>query len=301
MNLAVIGCGAMGRGIAEVAAMSGCDTVLVKATPGALDGTRHAIAESLLRGRKKGRFTEAELELAEARLTLTQDLAQVAECDLVIESIVESMEAKRALFQTVEPLVKPSCVLATNTSSLPLAQLASALKTPARFLGMHFFSPVQAMKLVEVGITARTYPHAVERATAFVERLGKTAILVSGSSGYVVNRLLVPYLLDGIATLEERLAPAATIDRAMKLGCGHPMGPLELSDAIGLDVVYAMAKSLFRELGDRRYSPPALLRRLVGSGHFGRKSGAGVYVYPPGAPPRENPDLWPDDAGHART
>ena len=291
-TIGVVGTGAMGRGIAEVAALRGLETVLVKATPGALDGARRYIAESLGRAVKKGKISAPALDETLGRLTLTSDLDAVSSCDVVIESIVEDLGRKQQLFADLEPRVSPAAVLATNTSSLPLAALADKLRAPQRFVGLHFFSPVPAMKLVEVATTARTYPAAVETAHELVRALDKTPVMVADTSGYIVNRLLVPYLLDGIAALEARVAPAESIDTAMKLGCGHPMGPLALADAIGLDVVYAMAKTMHRELADRRYSPPALLRRLVLNNHLGKKSKLGIYDYRTD-PPRENPELWP--------
>src|SRR5579863_6810332 len=259
-SIAIVGTGAMGRGIAAVSAAHGFETILVKATPGSLDGARRAIAESFGRAVKKGKMTGEALDHALARLTLTSDFDALSSCDLVIESVVEDLSKKTALFAELEPRLSNATVLASNTSSLPLAQLAERLRVPTRFVGMHFFSPVSAMKLVEIGATAKTYPQAVEAAQAFTRALDKTPVMVGDTSGYIVNRLLVPYLLDGIGALEARVAPATAIDTAMKLGCGHPMGPLALADAIGLDVVYAMAKTMHRELNDRRYSPPALLR-----------------------------------------
>jgi 3-hydroxybutyryl-CoA dehydrogenase len=291
-TIGIVGMGAMGRGIAEVAAAAGYETILIKATPGELDRGRRAIAESLGRAVKKGKLTSEQLDATLGRLTLTHDLDALAGARLVVESIVEDLAAKRALFGALEPRVSPVCVLASNTSSLPLAAVGDSLRAPMRFVGLHFFSPVPAMKLVEIGTTQRTYPAAVEEAQRFVETLGKTPVMVGDTSGYIVNRLLVPYLLDGIAALEQRVAPAASIDLAMKLGCGHPMGPLALADAIGLDIVYAMAKTMHRELNDRRYSPPALLRRLVLNGHLGKKTGAGIYDYST-EPACENRDLWP--------
>ncbi len=291
-SIGIVGTGAMGRGIAEVAASHGLDTVLVKATPGSLDGARRYVAESLGRAVKKGKLSDQALDETLERLTLTSDLDALAGCDVVIESIVEDMERKQRLFAELEPRLSPATVLATNTSSLPLATLADRLRAPQRFVGLHFFSPVPAMKLVEVATTARTYPAAVERAQELVRTLDKTPVMVADTSGYIVNRLLVPYLLDGISALESRVAPAASIDTAMKLGCGHPMGPLALADAIGLDIVYAMAKTMHRELNDRRYSPPALLRRLVLNNHLGKKTKLGIYDYTTD-PPRENPELWP--------
>jgi 3-hydroxybutyryl-CoA dehydrogenase len=244
---------------------------------------------------KKGKLSPEALDDTLSRLTLTHDRDALAGSSLVIESIVEDLGAKRALFAELEGRVSPACVLASNTSSLPLCALAESLRAPSRFVGLHFFSPVPAMKLVEIGTTHRTYPDAVESVQRFVERLGKTPVMVGDTSGYIVNRLLVPYLLDGIAALEQRVAPAASIDLAMKLGCGHPLGPLALADAIGLDIVYAMAKTMHRELNDRRYSPPALLRRLVSLGMLGKKSGFGIYDYSLD-PARENPDLWPAES-----
>jgi 3-hydroxybutyryl-CoA dehydrogenase len=294
-TVGIVGTGAMGRGIAEVCAQSGFVTILVKATPGPLDNARRAIAESLGRAVKKGKLTPEKLDATLARLTLTSDLDALSGCDLVIESIVEDLEAKRALFAELEARLSPATVLASNTSSLPLATLAAGLRAPNRFVGLHFFSPVPAMKLVEVAITTRTYPQAVEVAQQLVAALEKTPVMVGDSSGYIVNRLLVPYLLDGIAALESRVAPAEAIDTAMRLGCGHPMGPLALADAIGLDVVYAMAKTMHRELADRRYSPPALLRRLVLNQHLGKKTKLGLYDYSVD-PPRQSDALWPAEA-----
>ncbi len=290
--LGIVGTGAMGRGIAEVAATSGIATVLVKATPGSLDGARRYLAESLGRAVKKGKLTAEALDDALGRLTLTSDLDALANCDVVVESIVEDLDRKRSLFGEIEPRLTTSTVLASNTSSLPLSSLVTSLRVPQRFVGLHFFSPVPAMKLVEIAPTPRTYPAAVERVQELARALGKTPVMVSDTSGYIVNRLLVPYLLDGIGALEARVAPAEAIDTAMKLGCGHPMGPLALADAIGLDIVYAMAKTMHRELRDSRYSPPALLRRLVLNNHLGKKSKLGIYDYTTD-PPQENAELWP--------
>jgi 3-hydroxybutyryl-CoA dehydrogenase len=291
-SIGIVGTGAMGRGIAEVCAVHGLETVLVKATPGALDGARRYIAESLGRAVKKGKLTAEGLDGTLSRLTLTSDLDALSTCDVVVESIVEDLDRKRRLFTEVEPRVPTATVLASNTSSLPLGMIADSLRAPNRFVGLHFFSPVPAMKLVEVGSTSRTYPAAVERALELTRLLGKTPVMVGDTSGYIVNRLLVPYLLDGISALEARVAPAESIDTAMKLGCGHPMGPLQLADAIGLDIVYAMAKTMHKELNDRRYSPPALLRRLVLNHHLGKKTKLGIFDYTTD-PPRENPELWP--------
>jgi 3-hydroxybutyryl-CoA dehydrogenase len=293
-TIGIVGTGAMGRGIAEVGAACGLATVLVKITPGPLEKARGAIADSLGRAVQKGKMSEGERSEALYRLTLTSDLDALSSCDVVIESVIEDLDIKRSLFAALEPRVSPATVLASNTSSLKLADLAEALKQPNRFVGMHFFSPVPAMKLVEIAATSRTYPQAVETAQALASALGKTPVMVSDTAGYIVNRLLVPYLLDAISTLEARVASAESIDAAMRLGCGHPIGPLQLADAIGLDIVLAMAKTLHKELNDRRYSPPVLLRRLVLNNQLGKKTKLGIYDYSTD-PARENPSLWPGD------
>jgi 3-hydroxybutyryl-CoA dehydrogenase len=291
-TIGIVGTGGMGRGIAEVAALSGFDVILAKATPGDLGRARRQIAESLDRAVKKGKLTPEALDAALARLTMTQDLDALANCHVVIESIIEDFDVKRTLLTDLERRIAPSAVLASNTSSLPLGALADSLAAPGRFLGLHFFSPAPLMKLVEVASTSRTTAAAVDEAQRFVEKLGKTPVLVGDTAGYIVNRLLVPLLLDAIGALEAGVAPAASIDTAMKLGCAHPMGPLALADAIGLDIVFAMAKTLHKELNDRRYAAPALLRRLVLNGHLGKKTKLGIYDYSVD-PVRENPDLWP--------
>jgi 3-hydroxybutyryl-CoA dehydrogenase len=293
--IGIVGMGGMGRGIAEVAAHAGYPVILAKATPGDVEAARRAIAGSMDRQVKKQKLTAEAMDAAMARITFTADLDALRPARLVIESIVEELDTKRAMFANLETRVSPSAVLASNTSSLPLAAIAEALKAPSRFLGLHFFSPVPMMKLVEVSATQRTYPAAVEEAQRFVEALGKTPVVVADTSGYIVNRLLVPYLLDAMGALEAGIAPAASIDTAMKLGCGHPMGPLALADAIGLDIVLAMAKTMHKELNDRRYSPPALLRRLVLNGHLGKKTKLGIFDYSV-EPARENPQLWPSES-----
>jgi len=291
-TIGIVGAGGMGRGIAEAACVAGIDTVLVKATGGDAEAVAAEIGRSLDKAVGKGRLTVEKRDEALRHLRTSSSLSSLAPCRLVIESVVEDLPTKQGLLPQIEDRVSPACIIASNTSSLSLQTLSDSLRAPVRFLGLHFFSPVPAMKLVEIAATVRTYPNAVELAQAFVAGLGKTPVMVGDSSGYIVNRLLVPYLLDGISALEQRVAPAASIDLAMKLGCGHPVGPLALADAIGLDVVHAMAKSLHKELGDRRYSPPALLRRLVTRGWLGKKSGRGVYDYAT-SPPSENADLWP--------
>jgi 3-hydroxybutyryl-CoA dehydrogenase len=204
--------------------------------------------------------------------------AAVASCDLVIEAVVEDLATKRELFARLDRVVRADTILASNTSTLKIAELAPEGRAD-RSVGLHFFSPVPAMSLVEIAHLPTTAPEVVAACTAFVTALGKTAVPVLDSTGFVVNRLLVPMLVGAIAAYEQGLAQAEQIDTAMRLGCGHPMGPLALSDLIGLDVVYAMAKLLYKEFGDDRYRPPALLRRLVQAGHLGKKTGLGLYDY----------------------
>lgn len=284
-TIGIVGGGLMGTGIAEVAALAGFPVVVVKASGGDVAGLRDRIVKAMAGRVAKGKLAAEAAAAAEARLTFTTDLAALAGCDLVIESIIEDLDAKRALFARLEAIVGPTAVLASNTSTLKIADLAGG--RPDRTVGLHFFSPVPAMALVEIAHLPTTAPEVLAACEAFVAALGKTAVPVMDSTGFVVNRLLVPMLLGAIAAYEQRLAGAEQIDTAMRLGCGHPLGPLALSDLIGLDVVYAMAKLLYKEFGDDRYRPPALLRRLVQAGHLGKKSGLGLYDYAH-KPPRAN-------------
>lgn len=285
-HIGIVGSGLMGTGIAEVAALAGLPVTLVKLTPGDPAAVRERIRGSMAARVAKGKLAAEAAEQALALLTMASDVAAVATCDLVIEAIVEDLAAKRELFARLHGLLRPDAILASNTSTLKIADLAADLR-PLRTLGLHFFSPVPAMNLVEIAHLPDTDPDALAACEAFVARLGKTAVPVLDSTGFVVNRLLVPMLLGAIAAYEQGLASAEHIDTAMRLGCGHPMGPLALSDLIGLDVVYAMAKLLYKEFGDDRYRAPALLRRLVQAGQLGKKSGMGLYDYG-SKPPRAN-------------
>ncbi len=289
-KIAVVGCGMMGRGIVEVAATAGIDVVAVKATPGDLSGPKAAIEKSLARRVKKGKISQEQCDEIMGRIAFTSDLSDLSDAELVIESAVEDEDAKLALLEKIESHMHPEAVLGTNTSSLKLETLAASLERPERFLGLHFFSPVPAMALVELGSIEQTAEYAAGRATEFCEQIGKTAVPIKASPGYVVNRLLVPYLLHGIATLERGIASAEAIDDAMKLGCAHPMGPLALSDLIGLDVVRAMAETLRRELNDSRYDMPKTLLQLTDAGQLGRKTGAGIFDYS-GEAPVLNPSI----------
>ena len=279
-RVAVVGCGMMGRGIVEVAAAAGIRCTAIKVTPGSLEEPREKIRQSLDRRVKRGKMTAEQCAEAMERIELSADVAAVESADLVIESAVEEEAAKLELLKKIEAKMHPEAVLGTNTSSLRLDTLSKALKRPERFVGLHFFSPVPAMELVELGGTAKTAEFALARSEDLCKQIGKTAVRISASPGYVVNRLLVPYLLHGIETLESGIADAEGIDTAMRLGCGHPMGPLALSDLIGLDIVYAMAETMHRELGDEhRYRIPRTLKQLFEAKQLGRKSGVGIFDY----------------------
>jgi 3-hydroxybutyryl-CoA dehydrogenase len=289
-KIAVVGCGMMGRGIAEVLAAAGVEVTAIKATPGSLTEPRDKIRQSLDRRVKRGKMTAEQSEQVLGRIHFSSDLAAVADADVVIESAVEEEAAKLELLKKLEAKMSPQAVLGTNTSSLRLQTLASVLARPARFVGLHFFSPVPAMELVELGITEQTSDDTLQRAEALCVQIGKTAVRIKATPGYIVNRLLVPYLLHGIETLESGMASADGIDTAMRLGCGHPMGPLSLSDMIGLDIVYAMAQTMRRELDDPRYRIPRTLEQLFAAKQLGRKSGIGIFDYS-SEPPKLNPAI----------
>ncbi|KAB2897171.1 MAG: 3-hydroxybutyryl-CoA dehydrogenase [Kofleriaceae bacterium] len=297
-TVGVVGAGLMGTGIAEVCALAGLRTILIRATGGDPDAAVARVKKSIDGRVAKGKLDAAVAEAALAKLSATTDLARAAECDLVIESIVEDLATKRALFASLAPHLRPDAILASNTSTLKISDLAEG-PHDQRTIGLHFFSPVPAMSLVEVAHLPTTDADALAAAEAFVGKLGKTAVPVLDSTGFIVNRLLVPMLTGAIAAYEQGLAPAEHVDTAMRLGCGHPLGPLALADLIGLDVVYAMAKLLYKEFGDDRFRPPALLRRLVQNGHLGKKTGLGLYDYS-AKPPRANTAaLVVDDAAAA--
>jgi 3-hydroxybutyryl-CoA dehydrogenase len=291
-SIGIIGAGLMGTGIAEACALAGFPVTLVKATPSP-DGDTTAI-EKRIRGSLEGRVAKGKLDAATAtaalgRMTFSTDKRAVATCDLVIESIVEDLGEKRALFTELSDLMAPHAILASNTSTLKISDLAAGLRE-GRTIGLHFFSPVPLMSLVEIAHTTATDADVLPAAEALVIALGKTPVPVLDSTGFIVNRLLVPMLLNAIHAYGSGLASAESIDTAMKLGCSHPLGPLALADLIGLDIVYAMAKLLYREFGDDCYRPPALLRRLVQENQLGKKSGRGLYDYS-AKPPRANPEV----------
>ena len=292
-TVGVVGCGQMGLGIVEACASHGVAVKAIKATGGDLSKVQARIEKSLGRRLKKGKIDQAEHDAILGRIEVTGDVEAVADCDLVIESAIEDFPIKSKLLQDLESRMTNGAILASNTSSLPLLDLAKLMARPEQFLALHFFNPAQVMKLVELGVTETTAPGVIETAKTFCEKIGKTPVEVSASPGHVVNRLLVPYLLHSLATLEEGIAAPQAIDTAMLLGCNHPIGPLALADLIGLDVVMAMATTLHKELGDpHRYKVPSILRRLVNANQLGRKTGIGVYDYS-GEKPVVNPDLVP--------
>jgi 3-hydroxybutyryl-CoA dehydrogenase len=289
-KVGVVGAGLMGTGIAEVCAIAGLPTVLVRAT-----GGDPGEALGRIRGSIEARVAKGKLEPTLAlhamnNLSVTADMDALLDCNLIIESIVEDLAEKRALFARLAPRVADDTVFASNTSTLKIGDIAAGIRE-GRTIGLHFFSPVPAMSLVELAHVEGTDEGVVSGAEAFIARLGKTAVPVLDSTGFIVNRLLVPVLLNAINAYGQGLANAEQIDTAMRLGCGHPMGPLALSDLIGLDIVYAMAKLLYKDFGDACYRPPAILRRMVQDGALGKKTGLGFYDYG-SRPARPNQALW---------
>jgi 3-hydroxybutyryl-CoA dehydrogenase len=278
-RVGVLGAGQMGLGIAQAAARAGYDTTLTKATPGGLDAQRGRVEKQLAKDVERGKLSAADQGALLERLRWSTQLSDLADVDLVIESIVEELPVKCDHFCRLDEVVKGGAIFATNTSTLTVAELAAATKRPDRFIGLHFFNPVHAMKLVEVAPALRTAPETVDACVAFAKQLGKVPVVVTDSTGYIVNRLLVPYMVDAIACLERGLGSIADIDTAMQNGANHPMGPLALADFIGLDIVFHMASLLQEEYKEPRFTPPPLLRRMVLAGYLGRKSGTGFYDY----------------------
>jgi 3-hydroxybutyryl-CoA dehydrogenase len=278
-TLAVVGAGLMGSGIAESGARAGLDVVLYEPEHERLEHSKSMLDRSLERARASGTLQlEAATELR-ARITWTTDFDLLQQGDLVIEAVVEDALVKGDVFEQLDQSLPGDVLLASNTSSIPIAQLASRTDRRDRVLGLHFFSPVPVMKLVEVVVGIDTSEATLARAEAFVRTIGKTAIRTKDRSGFIVNMLLVPYLMAAVRMYEEGFASREAIDDGMRLGCGHPMGPLTLCDFIGLDVLYAVCDSLYEEFKRPEYAPPPLLKRMVVSGRHGRKSGGGFYDY----------------------
>jgi 3-hydroxybutyryl-CoA dehydrogenase len=278
-TVGVLGCGLMGAGIAQVAAAAGYKTIVREVNDSALQAGIGRIRKFLADGVAKGKVTEDAQNQTLGNLTGTTQAEDLKECDIVVEAIVENVDEKRAVYQAVEAAVRPETIIASNTSSLCITELAVATKRPDRFGGLHFFNPVPLMKLVEVIPALTTSEQTKQTLTAFATALGKEPIAAPDRPGFIVNRLLVPYLLDAIREYERGLGTIEDIDTGMKLGCGYPMGPFTLLDFVGLDTTYYIANIMFEEFREPRFAPPPLLKRMVLAGHHGRKTKRGFYTY----------------------
>ena len=276
-RVGVIGCGLMGSGIAQVSAQAGFPTVVREVSANALDKGMGSIRRFLEGGVQKQKVTQEEMDRTLANLKGTVELRDLADCDIVIEAAPENLGLKRELLGALDGLCRPETIFASNTSSLSITEMSVFTKHPERMIGLHFFNPVPLMKLVEVVKTLRTNPEVLRAANAWCSAIGKTAVNCGDSTGFVVNRLLVPYMLDAIRVFEQGLATRDDIDNGMKLGCGYPMGPLLLTDYVGLDTTYYISEIMFDEFKEPRFSAPPLLKRMVVAGLHGRKSGRGFY------------------------
>lgn len=276
-KVGVVGCGLMGSGIAEIAAKSGFDVRVREVNDDFLAAGEKRIRKSMDRAVEKEKLSAEDRDAALARLSFTTKVADLADCDLVIEAIVEELEAKNELFGELDGLCGENTIFASNTSSLTITDMAAATERADRFVGLHFFNPVPVMKLVEVVRTIATSDETFDRAFKFSEALGKVPIAAKDNSGFVVNLLLVPYMLDAIRHLERGVATIADIDTGMALGCGYPMGPFILCDFVGIDTLYKISEIMYDEYREERYAPPPLLKRIVSMGRYGRKTGQGFY------------------------
>ena len=279
-KVGVLGCGLMGAGIAEVAARAGFETLVREVSEEVVEKGLEKLRGSLDKAVERGKLDAGERDKAWGRLRGVVDLAALAECDLVVEAIVENLDEKRKTFAALDAVVKEGALFASNTSSLTITQIAMATRRPDRFVGMHFFNPVPVMKLVEVVRTLLTSQEAYDAALEAVRAFGKEPVTARDNSGFIVNRLLVPYLLDAVRAYEEGVGSVEDIDKAMQLGCGYPMGPFTLLDFVGLDTTYYIANIMFDEYREKRFAPPPLLKQMVLAGRLGRKSGRGFYEHP---------------------
>ena len=277
-KVGVLGCGLMGSGIAQVAAMAGFEVTVLEVEQRFLDKGFAGIEKSLAKFAEKGTLKESP-QAVRARLKGTTSRQDLADCDIVVEAIIENVEEKKKMYASIDPIVKKEAIFATNTSSISVTELLTAVKRPERFIGLHFFNPVPLMKLVEVVKTIATAPEVYDTAYEFGKKLGKVPVRTSDKTGFIVNRLLVPYLLDAIRAYEEGVGSIEDIDNAMKLGCGYPMGPFTLLDFVGLDTTYYITQVMYDEFKERRFASPPLLKRLVMAGWYGRKTGRGFYDY----------------------
>jgi len=278
-EVGVLGCGLMGAGIAEVAAKAGYQTVVREVSEELLDKGLARIQKSLDKAVERGKMEAAARDEVLGRISGVVDLDDLADCDLVVEAIVENLEEKKKTFAALDEKVKKTAIFASNTSSLTVTQLAMATGRPDRLVGLHFFNPVPVMKLVEVVRTLLTDDAVVDQMVDFCRAVGKEPVRCKDNSGFIVNRLLVPYLLDAIRAYEEGVGTIEDIDQAMKLGCGYPMGPFTLLDFVGLDTTYFIANIMFEEYREKRFAPPPLLKQMVQAGRYGKKSGRGFYDY----------------------
>ena len=280
-KVGVLGCGLMGSGIAQVAASAGFDTVVKEVSEDLIARGFGGIEKSLAKFAEKGTITADQQKEIRGRLSGTTSFTDLADCDVIIEAIIENLDEKRSTYKQLDELCKPETIFASNTSSLSITEMmtATSAERQRRFIGMHFFNPVPLMKLVEVVKTILTDDAVYEQAVEFGKKLGKVPVRAGDKTGFIVNRLLVPYMLDAIRALEEGVGSIVDIDNAMKLGCGYPMGPFTLGDFVGLDTTYYIAEIMFNEFREKRFAPPPLLKRMVLAGLYGRKSGRGFYDY----------------------
>jgi 3-hydroxybutyryl-CoA dehydrogenase len=278
-KVGIVGCGLMGSGIAQVAAQAGFSVTVREVTPELVDKGLKSIEKNLGRMVEKGTITAEQRDQIRGRVRGTTKIEDLADRDLIIEAIIEQVPAKKELFAALDKLCGPATIFATNTSSCSVTEIATATARPSRFFGLHFFNPVPVMKLVEVIRTIASDARVYEELMSFAAKLGKTAVRTSDRTGFIVNRLLVPYLLDAIRAFEEGAGSVVDIDNSMKLGCGYPMGPFTLLDFVGLDTTYFIANIMFDEFKEQRFAPPSLLKRMVLAGWNGRKSGRGFYDY----------------------
>jgi 3-hydroxybutyryl-CoA dehydrogenase len=280
-KVGVLGCGLMGSGIAQVAATAGFETVVKEVSDEFIDKGFGGIEKSLAKFAEKGTITAEQQSQIRGRLSGTTSFDDLADCDVIIEAIIENLEEKRSTYRQLDAICKPETIFASNTSSLSITEMMTATspERQRRFIGMHFFNPVPLMKLVEVVRTILTDEDVYEQAVEFGKKLGKVPVRAGDKTGFIVNRLLVPYMLDSIRALEEGVGSIVDIDNAMKLGCGYPMGPFTLGDFVGLDTTYYIAEIMFNEFREKRFAPPPLLKRMVLAGLYGRKTGRGFYDY----------------------
>jgi 3-hydroxybutyryl-CoA dehydrogenase len=278
-KVGVVGCGLMGHGIAQICAQAGWDVVVREVSQEKLDGGIGKISKQLARAVEKGRAEQSDADAVRGRIQPTLDYSDLADCDLVIEAITEDLGLKLEMWKQVDGVVKDGATFATNTSSLPVAEQAAATSRPERFLGLHFFNPAQVMPLLEVVRADGTGDDAVQLGFELGEKLGKTTVAAQDNRGFIVNRLLVPYMLDSIRACEQGVGSIEDIDTGMKAGASHPMGPLTLADFVGLDTLVSIADVMHEAYGEERFASPPTLSKLVEAGHYGRKSGRGFYDY----------------------